>query len=148
VIELAGVLAGPSVGYFFAELGAKVIKIENPRTQGDVTRNWKAAGEDPKSETSAYFWSVNAGKEFLQLDLNQLPQREKLYDLVKKADVVVTNYKAGDDEKLGTDYQKLAEINPKIIYAAVNGFGTGNPRTAYDLILQAESGFMSMNGEA
>src|SRR5688572_12795080 len=91
VIELAGVLAGPGVGYFFAELGAKVIKVENPRTQGDVTRSWKLKSEDPKDDTSAYFWSVNAFKDFIELDLEQKKDLQKLYDLVKDADLVITN---------------------------------------------------------
>lgn len=147
IIELAGVLAGPSVGQFFAELGASVIKIENPKTNGDVTRSWKLKGEDAKEKTSAYFWSVNGGKEFLSLDITAPSQLEKLYALVKEADIVITNYKAGDDEKLKVGYKTLSALNPKLIYAAINGFGHNSPRSAYDLILQAESGFMSMNGE-
>jgi crotonobetainyl-CoA:carnitine CoA-transferase CaiB-like acyl-CoA transferase len=148
VIELSGVLAGPSVGYFFAELGAKVVKIENPRNGGDVTRSWKLKTEDPKETTSAYFWSVNALKEFVSLDISYEAQLEKLYELVKNADIVITNYKAGDDVKLKVDYKTLSKLNPKLIYASISGFGLESPRTAYDLILQAESGFMSMNGEA
>ncbi len=148
VIELAGVLAGPSVGYFFAELGAKVIKIENPKTNGDVTRSWKLKTEDQKETTSAYFWSVNAFKEFLLLDISAPTQLEKLYDLVKDADIIISNYKLGDDEKLKVDFKTLSKINPKLIMASINGFGDKSPRTAYDLILQAESGFMFMNGEA
>lgn len=147
VIELAGVLAGPSVGYFFAELGAKVIKIENQKTNGDVTRSWKLRTEDPKSKTSAYFWSVNNGKEFIFLDITQSSDLNKLYDLVKDADIVITNYKKGDDKKLKVDYPTLSKLNKHLIYASVNGFGNNSPRTAYDLILQAESGFMFMNGE-
>jgi crotonobetainyl-CoA:carnitine CoA-transferase CaiB-like acyl-CoA transferase len=147
VVELAGVLAGPSVGYFFAELGAKVIKVENPKTDGDVTRSWKLKTEDNKEQTSAYFWSVNAFKEFLSLDMTHPAQLETLYALAKTADIVITNYKAGDDAKLKVDYKTLSGLNPQLIYASVNGFGEGSPRTAYDLILQAESGFMSMNGE-
>jgi len=147
VIELAGVLAGPSVGHFFAELGATVVKIENPKTNGDVTRSWKLKTEDPKDKTSAYFWSVNSGKKFLSLDITAPSQLQKLYDLVKDADIIVTNYKAGDDLKLKVDYPTLSRLNPKLIYAAINGFGQGSSRSAYDLILQAESGFMSINGE-
>ena len=147
VIELAGVLAGPSVGHFFAELGATVIKIENPKTNGDVTRSWKLKTEDSKDKTSAYFWSVNAGKEFLSLDITAPTQLQKLYTLVTDADIIITNYKAGDEEKLKVDYATLSTLNPKLIYASINGFGKGSPRSAYDLILQAESGFMSMNGE-
>jgi crotonobetainyl-CoA:carnitine CoA-transferase CaiB-like acyl-CoA transferase len=147
IIELAGVLAGPSVGYFFSELGAKVIKIENPKTNGDVTRSWKLKKEYPKDSTSAYFWSVNANKEFLFLDITQTKDLEKLYTLIQEADIVITNYKKGDDEKLKVDYTSLKALKPDIIYAAINGFGADSPRTAYDLILQAESGFMYMNGE-
>lgn len=147
VIELAGVLAGPSVGYFFAELGASVIKIENPKTNGDVTRSWKLKTENPKEQSSAYFWSINAFKQFNFLDITVPAQLQKLYDLVKDADVIITNYKAGDDEKLKVDYTTLSKLNPKLIVASINGFGHNSPRTAYDLILQAESGFMSINGE-
>ena len=147
VIELAGVLAGPSVGLFFAELGAKVIKIENPKTNGDVTRSWKLKTEESKEKTSAYFWSVNAGKEFLMLDITAPSQLQKLYDLVQEADIVITNYKGGGEEKLKVDYATLSKLNPKLIYASINGFGYNSHRSAYDLILQAESGFMSINGE-
>jgi crotonobetainyl-CoA:carnitine CoA-transferase CaiB-like acyl-CoA transferase len=146
VIELAGVLAGPSVGVFFAELGAKVIKIENPKTGGDVTRNWKLPSEK-QSKTSAYYSSVNAGKETLFLDITEKKSIEKLYKLIKKADVVITNFKSGHDKKLGVDYKSLSKINPGLIYASINGFGKKSERTAYDLILQAETGFMFMNGE-
>lgn len=147
VIELAGVLAGPSAGLFFAELGAKVIKIENPGTGGDVTRSWKLSSEDPGEKTSAYYWSVNSGKEVIFLNLNDAKDLEHLYTLVRSADIVITNYKAGDDKKLKVDHQTLAALNPSLIYASINGFGKDQPRTAYDLILQAESGFMFMNGE-
>lgn len=147
VIELAGVLAGPSVGLFFAELGAKVIKIENPKTGGDVTRSWKLQSENIQGNTSAYFWSVNTGKEILFLNLSVDKDLQSFYDLIKTADVLITNYKLGDDIKLKIDYKSLKKIHPTLIYASINGFGNTSPRTAYDLILQAESGFMFMNGE-
>lgn len=147
VVELAGVLAGPSVGYFFAELGAKVIKIENPKTNGDVTRSWKLKTENPKDQGSAYFWSVNAFKEFISLDISLPDHLKKFYDIIKDADILITNFKFGDEEKLKISYPTLSSLNPKLIYASINGFGQNSPRTAYDLILQAESGFMSMNGE-
>ncbi len=148
VIELAGVLAGPSVGYFFAELGAKVIKVENPKTLGDVTRSWKLKSEKADDEGSAYFWSINAFKDFLMLDLTNPKHLQSLYQLCEDADIILSNFKKGDDVKLKVDYRSIAKINPKIIYAAINGFGKDSDRSAYDLILQAESGFMSMNGEA
>ncbi len=147
VIELAGVLAGPSAGLFFAELGATVIKIENPKTGGDVTRSWKLKSEDKTDKTSAYFWSVNTGKEILFLDLSIDKDLQSFYELIKIADVLITNYKLGDDIKLKVDYNTIKQINPTFIYASINGFGSASPRTAYDLILQAESGFMFMNGE-
>lgn len=147
VIELAGVLAGPSAGLFFAELGATVIKIENPKTGGDVTRSWKLQSENKEKKTSAYYWSINAGKEVLFLDLSIDKDLQSFYGLIKTADVLITNYKLGDDVKLKVDYTTLKELNPTLIYASINGFGNTNPRTAYDLILQAESGFMFMNGE-
>lgn len=147
VIELAGVLAGPSAGLFFAELGASVIKVENPKTNGDVTRSWKLKSEDKTNKTSAYFWSVNTGKDVLFLNLFIEKDLLELYELIKTADVLISNYKFGDDLKLKVDYDTLKKINPTLIYASINGFGNNNPRTAYDLILQAESGFMFMNGE-
>ena len=147
VVELAGVLAGPSVGYFFAELGAQVTKVENPNTNGDVTRSWKLKNENPKDKASAYFWSVNAFKKTIFLDITVSAQLQKLYDLIRDADIVVSNYKLGDVEKLKLDYKRLSALNPKLIVASINGFGDQSPRTAYDLILQAESGFMFMNGE-
>jgi crotonobetainyl-CoA:carnitine CoA-transferase CaiB-like acyl-CoA transferase len=147
VVELAGVLAGPSVGLFFAELGATVIKIENPKTKGDVTRSWKLRSEPAEEGTSAYYWSVNVGKEVIFLDLTDKHDLEKFYTLIKIADILVSNYKTGDDVKLKVDYATLHKHNPQLIYASINGFGTSSPRSAYDLILQAESGFMFMNGE-
>lgn len=147
VIELAGVLAGPSVGLFFAELGAKVIKIENPKTGGDVTRSWKLSTEDAGDPASAYYWSVNTGKEILFLNLSDKTNLQRFYELIRTADVLITNYKADDDVKLKVDFKTLSALNPQLIYASINGFGHNRPRTAYDLILQAESGFMFMNGE-
>lgn len=147
IIELAGVLAGPSAGLFFSELGAKVIKIENSQTNGDVTRSWKTKTEDPKYSYSAYYWSINSGKESKLLDLTNGKELKILYDLVKEADIIITNYKKDDDVKLKVDYESISKIKEDIIYASINGFGPNSNRTAYDLILQAESGFMFMNGE-
>lgn len=146
VIELASVLAGPDVGFFFAELGAKVIKIENKLVGGDVTRQWKSANEDKNSTVSAYFSSVNWNKEYLFLDLSNNNDRKQAYDIVKEADIIITNFKLGDVVKLRMDYATLKKINPKIIYGEINGFGSTNNRTAYDVVLQAETGFMAMNG--
>jgi crotonobetainyl-CoA:carnitine CoA-transferase CaiB-like acyl-CoA transferase len=148
VVELASVLAGPSVGLFFAELGAKVIKIENKTANGDVTRSWKLPSEKNTGNTSAYFYSVNAGKKHLFLDLGKKKDHQRCIKEIATADIVICNYKKGDDKKLKLSYADLKKINPGLIYASINGFGEGSARTAYDLILQAESGFMSINGEA
>lgn len=146
VIELANVLAGPAVGLFFSELGAEVIKVENKLTNGDVTRSWKLAKENPDSKTSAYFASVNLNKQSLFVDFNLPDDKNKVYEMIKSADIVIVNYKPGDEFKLGMDHETIRKINPSIIYAQVTGFGTDVKRTAYDLVLQAETGFMFMNG--
>ncbi|MFL5763279.1 MAG: CaiB/BaiF CoA transferase family protein [Bacteroidia bacterium] len=145
VVELANVLAGPAVGMFFAELGAKVIKIENKKQGGDVTRTWKLPTEDPGSKISAYYSSVNWNKETIFLDLTENAGKQAVYELIKTADIVITNYKKGDDKKLGMDHETLKSINPALIYGHISGFGDSG-RTAFDLVLQAETGFMFMNG--
>ncbi len=145
VIELASVLAGPSVGMFFSELGAKVIKIENKKTGGDVTRTWKLPSEGV-NEQSAYYSSVNWNKEILFLDLMNPEDFKILTGHLQDADILITNFKFGDDQKLNLTHQQLREINKDLIVGEINGFGTESDRVAYDLILQAESGFMSMNG--
>lgn len=146
VVELSSVLAGPAVGFFFAELGAQVIKIENKRSGGDVTRSWKLPSEDPSVSTSAYFSSVNWGKQHLFLDLKEPKDREACLELIREADILITNFKQGDDHKFGLTFEAIKTMNPFIIYGAISGFGADSERIAYDLILQAETGFMSMNG--
>lgn len=146
VIELASVLAGPAVGMFLAELGAQVTKIENPNTGGDVTRNWKLPTEDANSPISAYFCAVNWGKEHIFLDLKTEEGKQQVYQLCQTADIVVANYKPGDAKKLGMDYDTLKAINPKLIFAELTGYGNTDPRAAFDVILQAETGYMYMNG--
>ncbi len=147
VLELANVLAGPSVGMFMAELGAQVLKVENVKSSGDVTRHWKLSTEDPKTDISAYFSCVNWGKKSLALDLSTDEGLEIIYDIARKSDVVLVSYKPGDAEKLKVDYPGLKEINPDIIFAHVTGYGLMTRRAGYDAIIQAESGFTYMNGE-
>ncbi len=147
VTELANVLAGPSVGMFLAEMGATVIKVENVRSCGDVTRHWKLPTEDPDTDISGYFSSVNWGKKSVALDIAQDEGLEIVYRLVEKSDIVLSSYKPGDAEKLKVDYPELRKINEKVIYAHVTGYGMNNPRAGYDAIIQAESGFTYMNGE-
>lgn len=144
IIELASVLAGPAVGMFFAEMGAKVIKIESP--DGDVTRQWKLPTEMQQAEVSAYFSAVNWGKEYRTINLKTTEGLQAVLALLANADVVLTNFKTGDDIKLGLDYETLKAINPKLIYGSITGFGPNDARTAFDVVLQAEAGLMYMNG--
>lgn len=146
VLELASVLAGPSVGQFFAELGAEVIKVENPRTGGDVTRSWRGAGETT-DDRSAYFCSCNWGKKSVLLDLASPGDRDRLLRLAIRSDIVIASYKPGDAEKLGVGYEQLKAVNPTIIYGLITGYGSEDNRVGYDAVIQAESGFMDLNGE-
>lgn len=147
MLELASVLAGPSVGMFFAELGASVYKIENVTTQGDVTRNWKLPKEDADTDISGYFSCVNWGKQSFAVDLCQQQGLEIIYELAARCDIVLVSYKPGDAEKLKVDYPTLRQFNEKIIYSHITGYGLHNPRAGFDAIIQAEAGFTYMNGE-
>lgn len=146
VIELASVLAGPAVGMFFAELGAEVIKIENKKTNGDVTRNWKLK-EEKSGDTSAYFKSINWGKKSLFLDLSNPNDKAKVFELIASADIVLANFKRGSAEKLGLDYNSVKSIQPEIIYANLTAYGEDDDSVGFDVLLQAETGYMFMNGE-
>ncbi|MBA3899690.1 MAG: CoA transferase [Bacteroidetes bacterium] len=148
IIELSSVLAGPAVGMFFSELGAKVIKVENPLTGGDVTRSWKLPSEYKDAPVSAYYSSVNWNKEIVFIDISTAIGKQEVYNLSKDADIIIVNYKAGAAEKLQMDYESFKTLNPKVIYASITGFPEGNNRPAFDVVLQAETGFMSMNGTA
>ncbi|MFO7978818.1 MAG: CaiB/BaiF CoA-transferase family protein [Bacteroidales bacterium] len=147
VLELASVLAGPSVGMFFAELGATVLKIENVTTQGDVTRNWKLPKEPADTDISGYFSCVNWGKKSVAVDLCQAQGLELIYGLAAQCDIVLVSYKPGDAEKLKVDYPTLKQYNQKLIYSHLTGYGLKNQRAGFDAIIQAESGFTYMNGE-
>ena len=148
IIELASVLAGPSVGMFFAELGATVLKIENKTTHGDVTRKWKMPSEDPSAKDSAYYHSINWGKESLLLDLNEKEDYKLLIKHLTDADIVISNFKADSARKLGLDYPTIQTINDSIIYANISAYGATDNRPGFDVLMQAETGWLSMNGEA
>src|SRR5690242_18884235 len=108
VLELASVLAGPGVGQFFAELGAEVIKVENLKTGGDVTRTWKGSGEQT-DDRSAYFCSVNWGKKSIAVDLTSSEGQTVVKKLAAKSDIVIASYKPGDAEKLGVSFDQLKQ---------------------------------------
>lgn len=149
VLELASVLAGPSVGQFFAELGATVIKVENPRTGGDVTRQWTApSGKSRDDDRSAYFCCCNHGKQSIALDLSTDDGQALLHALAREADLVLASYRPGTADALGADHETLLALNPDLIYGHVTGYGPTRPRAGYDAVIQAESGFMHMNGPA
>ncbi len=144
IIECASVLAGPAVGAFFAELGATVLKLEP--LQGDVTRSWKLANEDPDNDISAYFSAINWGKQSLALNLKDTRAQAAARQIAQQADILIANYKPGAAAKLGLDADSLCAANPRLIYAHLTGYGSQNPRTGYDAIIQAESGFLYLNG--
>lgn len=146
VIDLSSVLAGPSVGMFFAEMGAEVTKIEHP-IHKDVTRSWKLAKEDKESNVSAYFSAINYKKKYTSLNLKIDKEIVRLKELIKEADILLMNFKKGDQEKFNISDATLHSINSQLIIGKINGYGSESDRVAYDLILQAESGFMSMNGK-
>lgn len=146
VLELASVLAGPSVGQFFAELGAEVIKVENLKTGGDVTRSWKGEGEQT-DDRSAYFCSCNWGKKSIAVDLTSEEGKQVVKKLAHRANIVIASYKPGDAEKLGVSYQQLLRNNEHLIYGQITGYGSDDDRVGYDAVIQAESGFMDLNGE-
>lgn len=143
VLDLSTVLAGPSVGTFLAELGAEVTKIESP--QGDVTRTWFGVNED-QSTTSAYYLSVNANKTVHMMDLNK--NRSELEDLISKSDILLLNFKSSDEVKFDLSPDTLLQRHPHLIIGKIKGFEHEEGRVAYDVAIQAETGFMSINGEA
>lgn len=145
VLDLTRVLAGPYCTMMLADYGAKVIKIEMPG-KGDDTR----AFGPMKNGASMYYANVNRGKKGITLNLKPEEGKTIFKEMVKKADVVVENYRPGVMDKLGVGYDVLKEINPRIIYAAVSGFGCYGPnhkRPGYDIIAQATGGLMSITGE-
>ena len=146
VVEFASVLAGPAVGMFFAELGAEVIKIEN-KNGGDLTRHWKTTDENPNSKTSSYFHSVNWNKKSLFLDLlNETDYASALHH-ISEADIVLMNFKDGDAKKFNLESNYLRREFPSLIIGEIIGYPNSD-RVAYDAVLQAETGFMSVNGNA
>ncbi len=144
VLDLTRVLSGPYCTALMADLGADVIKIEAP-THGDDARSLGPF----RSGQSIYFSILNRGKRSAVLDLTVPGDRSILYHLVEEADVFIENFRPGVVERLGIDYSSLARRNPRLIYASISGFGQDGPwarRAAYDTIVQAASGLMSLTG--
>lgn len=144
VIDLTRVLAGPFLTMVLSDLGARVIKVEWPE-KGDDARHF---GPFVNGE-SAYFATINRGKESIALNLKDRDDRMVLEKLIGKGDILVENFSAGALDRLGYDWTSLQSINPRLIYAAVSGFGHTGPykdRPAYDLVVQGMGGVMSLTG--
>ena len=146
VVELASVLARPAVGMFFAELGAEVLKIENKRTGGDVTRGWHISSEDT-TKTAAYYYAINYNKKVELLDLSVDTDYAILLNHLQDADILISNFSEETSQKLRVDYKLMQDQFPTLIYAQLTGFLSDANRLAYDIVLQAETGFLSMCGE-
>ncbi|VBB09640.1 Hypothetical protein LUCI_4938 [Lucifera butyrica] len=145
VLDLTRVLAGPYASMMLADFGADVIKIESPATGDDSRSFGPFVGKE-----SAYFMSLNRGKRSMTLNLKSPEAQELFKKMVKKADIVVENYRPGTMEKFGLGYDVLREINPRLIYAACSGFGHSGPymsKPAYDVIVQGMGGIMSITGQ-
>lgn len=153
VIELARILAGPWAGQMLADLGADVIKVENPEG-GDDTRKWGppfVTGADGENLSAAYYHACNRGKRSICIDFSTPEGAETVRRLVASADVVIENFKLGGLKKYGLDYESLKALNPRLVYCSITGFGqTGPyaPRAGYDFIVQGMSGLMSITGAA
>ena len=144
ILDMTRVLAGPFSGMMFADMGADVIKIETPK-KGDDSRSFGPF----KNGESAYFMNLNRNKRGITINLKN-PEGVKVFlELVAKADILLENFRPGTMEKLGIGYEKLKEINPKLVYGCVSGFGHYGPyskRAGYDIIGQAMGGLMSTTG--
>ena len=149
VLDLSRVLAGPWAGQALADLGARVIKVERPG-RGDDTRSWGPPylGSGGHKE-SAYFLSANRGKESIAVDFKDPRGQSVIRQLVRKADILIENYKPGGLKAYGLDYDSILQINPAIVYCSISGFGQTGPlasKPGYDFIIQAMSGLMSITG--
>ena len=145
VLDLSRVLAGPFCTMLLKDLGAEIIKVERPET-GDDSRHFGPFIEG----RSAYFISLNWGKKSITLNLKDEEDRNTFLGLVKKVDILVENFRPTTMKKLNLDYNTLKEYNEKLIYAAISGFGHSGPysdKAAYDMIVQAAGGIMSITGE-
>ena len=151
VLELARILAGPWIGQTLADLGADVIKVEAP--EGDETRRWGppfVPGAEGQTGDAAYFHSCNRGKRSLVADFRTSKGQEIVRRLAQRSDVLLENFKVGALEKFGLDYPSVRDLNPRLIYCSVTGFGQTGPyahRPGYDFMIQGMGGIMDLTGE-
>ncbi|TAK99322.1 MAG: CoA transferase [Rhodospirillaceae bacterium] len=146
VLDFTRVLSGPSASLALADLGAEIVKVEPPG-EGDDTRLFPPFRED----VSHYFLSVNRGKKSIVVDLKTEAGVALIKSFAAKCDIVIENYRPGVMDRLGLGYDALSAVNPRLIYCAITGFGLTGPlrdRPSFDIVLQAMSGALSVNGEA
>lgn len=144
VLDLTRVMAGPFCTQLLGDMGAEIIKVESVKN-GDETRNWAPFW----NEISCYFLSANRNKKSLAIDLKRPEGREIILKLARESDVFIENFRPGAIARLGLDYCTLSGINPKLVYVSMSGFGQDGPQAsapAYDLLMQAYSGLMSLTG--
>lgn len=147
VVDLTRVLSGPFCTMLLGDMGARVIKIEQPG-KGDDTRGW---GPPFVEGESAYFLSINRNKESVTLDFKKAEGRGLLEQLIARADVLVENFRPGALDRVGLDYATVARKHPRLIYCSISGFGHSGPRrneAGYDAVIQGEAGLMSITGAA
>jgi crotonobetainyl-CoA:carnitine CoA-transferase CaiB-like acyl-CoA transferase len=151
VVDLTRALAGPHATMMLGDLGARVVKVEAPGS-GDDTRGWGPPFVTPEggaATESTYFLSANRNKESITLDLKAEADRDLLLELVRRADVLVENFRTGVLERLGLGFERLQELNPRLVVLSITGFGHDGPeggRAGYDQIAQGEAGLMSLTG--
>lgn len=152
VLDLSRVLAGPWAGQTLADLGAEVIKVEKPGI-GDDTRGWGPPflcdTEGNPTKDAAYFLSANRGKKSVTIDFTRPEGQELVRALAARSDILIENFKVGGLAKYGLDYASLRQINPRLIYCSITGFGQDGPyrdRAGYDFLIQAMGGLMSVTG--
>jgi crotonobetainyl-CoA:carnitine CoA-transferase CaiB-like acyl-CoA transferase len=152
VLELARILAGPWVGQLLADLGADVVKVERPGT-GDDTRGWGPPfieGAEGDDLSAAYFHSCNRGKRSIAVDFETPEGQDLVRRLASQADVVIENFKVGGLKKYGLDYESLKQVNPRLVYCSITGFGQNGPyaaRAGYDFMIQGLGGIMDLTGD-
>ncbi|MDQ0505400.1 CaiB/BaiF CoA transferase family protein [Xanthobacter agilis] len=152
VLELARILAGPWCGQMLADLGAEVIKVERPGA-GDDTRTWGPpflTGADGADLGAAYFHATNRGKRSVAIDFETAEGQAAIRALAAQSDVLIENFKLGGLKKYGLDYESLKQINPRLIYCSVTGFGQDGPyapRAGYDFLVQGMGGIMDLTGD-
>ncbi|MEP4247620.1 CaiB/BaiF CoA transferase family protein [Tateyamaria sp.] len=154
VLDLSRILAGPTATQLLGDLGATVIKVENPKTGGDDTRGWGpnyAKGSDGQpTDLSAYFMAANRNKQSISVDISTPEGQDTVRQLAARADIVIENYKPDGLVKYGLDHATLLKAHPGLVYCSVSGFGQTGPnrdQPGYDLMAQGYGGIMSLTGD-